>query len=168
MIQSTARDNPVMHQWETRWDAFRPGAPPPKAKTAQPVETPWKEFEEHGAANEYLAPREKDIWLLKKMLRWESEAITEGWKEVAQLYIQEFTPANRHDKLRDGAFRDGLVKWIDRLPAHAGEALAAKAFYECPKCDRIYLRKVVQSFGMEREQRKAVPLLCDFLDNLPK
>lgn len=168
MIQSDARDNPIHFQWDSRWDAFRPGAPPVKGKVLQPEDTPWPEWAEHGAANNYLAPKEKDLWLLKKMLRWDAEAITEGWQEVAQLYIQEFAPANKYDKLRDGAFRDGLVKWIARLPAHSGEALAAKAFFECPKCDRIYLRKVVQSFGMEREQRKAVPLLCDFLDNLPK
>ena len=168
MIQSDARDNPIHFQWDSRWDAFRPGAPPVKGKVLQSEDTPWPEWAEHGAANNYLAPKEKDLWLLKKMLRWNAEAIAEGWQEVAQLYIQEFNPANKYDKLRDGAFRDGLVKWIARLPAHAGEALAAKAFFECPKCDRIYLRKVVQSFGMEREQRKAVPLLCDFLDNLPK
>jgi len=168
MIQSDARDNPIHHHWDARWDAFRPGAPPVKGKVLQPEDTPWPEWAEHGASNTYLAPKEKDLWLLKKMLRWNADSITEGWSEVAQLYIQEFNPANKYDKLRDGAFRDGLVKWIDRLPAHAGEALAAKAFFECPKCDRIYLRKVVQSFGMERDQRKRVPLLCDFLDNLPK
>jgi len=171
MIQSNSRDNPIRFQWDSRWDALvppPPGATPNKAKPVPAEELPWQEFADHGAANGYLAPTEKDGWILKSLLRWEAEAIAAGWQEVAQLYIQEFAPASRHDKLRDGAFRDGLVKWIDRLPAHAGEALAAKAFFECPKCDRMYLRKVVQSFGMERDQRKRVPLLCHFLDNLPK
>jgi len=170
MIQAgTARDNPILHQWDARWDVFRSGAPKSsKAKPLKPEEMPWPAFVEHAGTHDYTAPAERHIWMLKTLLRWDAEALADGWRELAQLYTQEYAPASRHDQAREGAFRDGICKWIDKLPAHGGEALAVKAFFECPKCDRIMMRKIAQTFGMEAVRCKVVPLLVDFIETLPQ
>ncbi|MDA8231338.1 MAG: hypothetical protein M0006_08365 [Magnetospirillum sp.] len=167
VIQSgDARDNVILHQWDARWQELS-SPPAPKAKAKASGEMPWDDFRDHALANAYQAPNALRAWILPQILRWEPEALADGWRELAHLYTQEFAPASRHDRARDGAFRDGLLKWIERLPAHGGEALAAKAFFECPKCDRLFLRKVMQSVGADRDDR-ILPLLSEFLDSLPK
>jgi hypothetical protein len=170
MVQSgDTRSNPILHQWDTRWAAFQPDINASKAKPALDMNaTPWPSFLQHAAHNEYVAPDEGRIWILRQILRWEAEALAEGWEALRQLYTQEFEPASKHDRARPGAFRDGLIKWIDRLPAHGGEVLATKAYFELPKCDRMFMRTVLHTFGMSSQRRNAVPLLMDFVETLPK
>jgi hypothetical protein len=169
MIQANARDNPIRFQWDSQWDSFKPGAPKStKAKPVKQAEPPWPLFAEHATKHDYVGPDDKHVWMLKTMLRWDAEAIANGWRELAQLYQQEYAPTSKHDAAREGAFRDGICKWITKLPAHAGEALAVKAFFECPKCDRIMMRKIAQTFGMEAVRKKVVPLLVHFIDHLPQ
>ncbi len=169
MVQSgDTRNNPILHQWDTRWSIFQPDRDASRAKHKSLEDTPWPDFLQHAARNDYVAPNEERIWILRQILRWEAEAMADGWEAISQLYKQEFSPSSKHDRARPGAFRDGLIKWINRLPAHGGEALAAKAFFEFPKCDKMFLRSILHTFGTSRQRMDAVPLLADFMENLPK
>ena len=50
----------------------------------------------------------------------------------------------------------------------AGDMVAVKAFFELPKCDRLFLRKLMQTVGgTETERRRVAPGLVHFYNNLP-
>ena len=167
-----ARQNPILHQWDARWDHFSlqsQNAMRAKGNKADKIEdTPWPALIADGGKHEYLGADEPHLWIIKSLLRWEPETLAETWKGLTQLYAQEFAPASKHDQAREGAFRDGLAKAINKLPMMAGEALTVKAFFECPKCDKQFLHKLTQTFGMSRQRQAAVPLLMHFIENLPK
>lgn len=166
-----AKQNPILHQWDARWDHFSgqsQNALRAKGKADKVEDTPWPALMADGGKHEYLGADEQHIWIIKRFLRWEPETLAESWKGLAQLYTQEFAPPNKHDQGRPGSFRDGLAKIIDKLPAMAGEALTVKAFFECPKCDKQFLHKLTQTFGMSAQRQAAVPLLMHFIENLPK
>jgi len=166
-----SRQNPILHQWDARWDHFSDesqSALRAKGKADPPEKTPWPRFIAHGAKNEYISADERYIWIIKSMLRWEPESIAEGWEQLTQMYIQEFNPPNKHEQAREGSFRDGIIKWIEKIRRHGGEALAMKAFFECPKCDKVFMHKLTQAFGMEAQRKAAIPLLIEMLESLPK
>jgi hypothetical protein len=166
-----ARQNPILHQWDARWDHFSDASQAQlrtKGKDDPPEKTPWPRLVPHGAKNDYISADERHIWILKSMLRWEPETIAEGWEQLSQMYIQEFNPPSKHEQAREGSVRDGIVKWIEKIHRHGGEALAMKAFYELPKCDKMYMHKLTQTFGMEAQRKAAVPLLIEMLESLPK
>lgn len=169
--EAETKSNSVLQQWDARWDHFSSrtqSALRAKNKHDKIEDTPWPTLMADGGKNDYLAADEQHIWIIKSFLRWEPETLAETWKGLAQLYAQEFAPINKHDQARDGSFRDGLIKVIDKLPALAGEAIAVKAFFECPKCDKQFLHKLTQTFGMAAQRQAAVPLLMHFIENLPK
>ena len=166
-----ARQNPILHQWDARWDHFSEesqSALRAKKKADPPEKTPWPRFVADGAKHEYISADERHLWILKSMLRWEPETLAEGWEQLTQMYAQEFNPPSKHDQAREGSFRDGIRKWIEKIPRHGGEALAMKAFFECPKCDKMFMHKLTQTFGMSAQRQAAVPLLIEMLESLPK
>lgn len=166
-----ARQNPILHQWDARWEHFSlqaQNALRSKGKADRIEDTPWPALMADGGKHEYLGADEPQLWIIQRLLRWEPETLAETWKGLTQLYAQEFAPASKHDQARPGSFRDGLAKAIDKLPTMAGEALTVKAFFECPKCDKQFLNKLTQTFGMSAQRKAAVPLLMHFIENLPK
>jgi len=166
-----ARQNPILYQWDARWDHFSEESQSAlRAKNkADPIEnTPWPRFMADGAKHEYISADERHLWILKSMLRWEPETLAEGWEQLTQMYTQEFNPPNKHDQARPGSFRDGIAKWIGKIQRNGGEALAMKAFFECPKCDKMFMHKLTQTFGMQAQRQAAIPLLLEMLDSLPK
>ena len=166
-----AKQNPILYQWDTRWDYFSDANQSQlraKGKATDPAKMPWNRFMADGAKSEYIPADERHIWILKAMLRWEPETMAEAWEQLTQMYAQEFAPANKHDQARDGSFRDGLAKWIDKIRHHGGEALAMKAFFECPKCDKLFIHKLTQTYGMAAQRQLAVPLLIEMMESLPK
>ena len=166
-----AKQNPILYQWDARWDHFSEASQSElraKGKEDPPEKMPWNRLMMHGAKNEYIPASERHLWIIKAMLRWEAETMAEAWAQLSQMYMQEFNPPNKHDQARDGSFRDGLAKWIDKIRRHGGEALAMKAFFECPKCDKLFMHKLTQTYGMAAQRQIAVPLLIDMLESLPK
>ena len=165
------KQNPILYQWDARWDHFSDASQSAlraKGKADAPEKMPWPRLVAHGAKNEYIPADERFLWVIKSMLRWEPESMAEAWEQLSQMYIQEFAPENKHEQARDGSFRDGLAKWIDRMRRHGGEALALKAFFECPKCDKLFIHKLTQTYGMAAQRQLAVPLLIDIMESLPK
>ena len=165
------KQNPILFQWDTRWDHFSEASQSAlraKGKADPPEKTPWPRLMADGAKNEYIPADERFLWIIKAMLRWEPESLAEGWEQLSQMYIQEFNPENKHEQARDGSFRDGLAKWIDKIRRHGGEALALKAFFECPKCDKLFIHKLTQTYGMAAQRQLAVPLLIEVMESLPK
>jgi hypothetical protein len=166
IVQSGETNNPILHPWDSRWDAFKPEGVGAKLKARN---DPWAVFRDAAAANGFAAPLESDIGLLRLVLRWEAEQIVEAWREVALTYQQEFAPKNRMEQARPGATRDAMVRIIGRLSAHSGELVAIKAFCELPKVDRQFLRMLIQSVGSsDTERRRVAPVLITFYGNLPK
>ena len=167
----SAKQNPILFQWDTRWDHFSDesqAALRAKGKGDDPEKMPWPRLVRDGAKNEYIPADEKFLWVIKSFLRWEPETLAEAWEQLTQMYAQEFAAANKHEQARDGSFRDALAKWIDKVPRHGGEALAMKAFFECPKCDKLFIHKLTQTYGMAAQRQLAVPLLIEMMESLPK
>lgn len=177
MILAREDNNPILHYWDQRWRAFDPTAsqaPAGKGKAkeaARPVETPWATFKEDAAKHDYVPPfhTEADLAMLERLIRYDGDELAEQWQQLAQIYHQEFSPASKADQARQGAFRDACLKVIEKLELHAGDLLVARAFYDLPKVDRMFLKLLIQSLGrsdMERD-RKA-PLLIQFYNDLPR
>ena len=165
------KNNPILYQWDSRWDHFSEesqAALREKNKADPPEKLPWPRMMAHGAKNEYIPADERFLWILKAMLRWESETMAEAWEQLTQMYTQEFKPVNKHEQARENSFRDGLSKWINKMPRHGGEALSMKAFFELPKCDKMFIHKLTQTFGMAAQRQLAVPLLIEMMESLPK
>jgi hypothetical protein len=165
IIQQGGQGNPILDTWDSRWSAYKSEGVGAKHAKA---DDPWAVFHDWAKAGGFPAPDESDIPLLHSVIRWEPEALVEAWREVALLYQQEFHPKDRHDQAREGAFRDAIVRVIRELPKYGGDLIAMKAFFEMPKCDRMFLRKLMQTVGgTETERRRVAPGLVHFYNNLP-
>jgi len=165
IIQQGGQGNPILDTWDSRWAAYKSEGVGSKHAKAN---DPWAVFHEWSKAGGVPAPDESDIPLLHSVIRWEPEALIEAWREVALLYQQEFHPKDRHDQAREGAFRDAVVRVVRELPKFGGDLIAMKAFFEMPKCDRMFLRKLMQTVGgTETERRRVAPGLVHFYNNLP-
>lgn len=165
ILQQGGQGNPILDTWDSRWAAYKSEGVGSKHAKAN---DPWAVFHDWSKAGGFPSPDESDIPLLHSVIRWEPEALGEAWREVAVLYQQEFHPKDRHDQAREGAFRDAIVRVIRELPKFGGDLIAMKAFFELPKCDRMFLRKLMQTVGgTETERRRVAPGLVHFYNNLP-
>lgn len=173
MVQSTDTGNPVLHQWQTRWEAFHPEkilkGKDGKPRARKPEDDPWPLFKDEAAKNGYVPPCPSDIPLLARVIKMEPEALSSAWHSLAQLYEQEFQPKTRADQARPGAFRDSLVKVIDKLDHHTGDLLTIKAFFDFPKVDRMFLKQLIITLGRtDGERFRKAPVLIGFFNDLPK
>jgi hypothetical protein len=164
ILQSGEVNNPILHNWDSRWNAFRVGKAAAKGKKPRPEDNPWPLFREDATRGNYEPPTEDDLPLLQDVVRFEIEAIVKCWREMGHLHQQEFNPNARQEQAREGALRDGIMKWVARLPEHVGEFLAIRAHFELQHCDTLFLRRLANNFGRtESERRRAAPFLCDFV-----
>jgi hypothetical protein len=165
IIQSGGASNPILDTWDARWAAYKSEGIGAKHKKG---ENPWEVFVEAAKTGGYEPPHVADIPLLHSVIRWEPESLSEAWREVTLLYQQEFHAINRHEQAREGAVRDCIVRYIRELPKRAGDMVAIKAFFELPKCDRMFLRKLMQTVGgTDTERKRVAPGLVHFYNNLP-
>jgi len=163
IIHSGEVNNPILHNWDTRWAAFRLG----KAKKAKPEDNPWPMFREDATRSNYAPPSEDDITVLQDLIRYDIESFAKAWREISQLYEQEFTPNARQEQAREGALRDGIMKWASKLPDHVGELFAIKAYFTFPRIDGQFIRRLVNNFGRsDSERRRNAPFLADFAQNV--
>jgi hypothetical protein len=169
IIQGGEVNNPVLHNWDARWAAFRP-ARVPKGKKPPPMkaeDNPWPFLREEAVRGGYVPPEDKDLQLLQDLIRFEADSLAKCWREVNQLYEQEFSPNARQEQAREGALRDGLMKWAARLPDHLGEFEAMKIYFEMPRCDGDWLRRLLNNFGRtEQDRYRNAPYLCEFVQQL--
>ena len=163
IIQGGEVNNPVLHNWDNRWNAFRSV----KGKKPKGEDDPWPLFRENAAKSDYTPPDEDSLRLMQDVIRFETESIAKAWRELQQLYEQEFTPNARQEQAREGAFRDGLMKWISKLPEGIGELLAIKSYYLFPRVDGTFLRRLQTNFGRtDNDRRRAAPVLFDFIQGM--
>ncbi len=163
LVQSGDESNPILESWDSRWKACNAQGVGQKGHARL-----WEAFATAAEAGGWAAPTEAEIPLLRLVVRWDAEQLGAGWREMAQTYQQEFAPKNRAEQARPGAFRDCLVKWVRALPHRAGDVLAIKAFITLPKCDRMFLRSLIQSLGTSQAARRhAAPVLVAYFENLP-
>ncbi|MDO8605644.1 MAG: hypothetical protein Q7R40_03830 [Phaeospirillum sp.] len=166
IMQGSEVNNPILHNWDTRWAAFRaPKAVKGKKTPAQkPEDNPWPLLREDATRYNYEPPSEANIILLQDIIRFEADVLAKCWRELAQLYTQEFAPSGRMDQAREGAFRDGIMKWSAKLPDYVGEHLAMKAHFEFDRLDATWMRKLLNSFGKnDSERRRNAPFLTEFV-----
>jgi hypothetical protein len=166
IMQGSEVNNPVLHNWDARWASFR--APKPvKGKKAQPIrpeDNPWPLFREDATRANYEPPTEDNLTLLQDLIRFEADVMAKCWRELTQLYNQEFSPSGRMDQAREGALRDGIMKWTAKLPDYMGEHLAMKAHFEFEQLDAEWMRKLLANFGRtDSERRRNAPFLTDFV-----
>jgi len=168
IIQGSEVNNPILHNWDSRWASFRTSKPVKGRKpTLKPEDNPWPLLREEATRSNFQPPGEDDIVLLKDVIRFEADVMAKCWRELGQLYAQEFVPSGRPDQGREGALRDGIIKWVAKMPDHVGEHLAIKAMFEFEKIDAAWLRKLLGSFGRtDSERRRVVPYLADFVAQL--
>jgi hypothetical protein len=165
IIQAGGSSNPILDTWDSRWAAYKSEGIGAKHRKG---ENPWDVFTEAAAKNGFTPPNVDDIPLLHSIIRWEAESFLEAWREVSLNYQQEFHPKDRHEQAREGATRDCIVRHIKELPKQSGDMIAVKAFFELPKCDRMFLRKLMQTAGgTDTERRRIAPGLVHFYNNLP-
>lgn len=168
IIQGSEVNNPVLHNWDTRWSSFRPPKPGAKAKKLAPQDNPWPLFNEDATRGNYVPPSEEHLELLQNIIRFEADVIAKAWRELSQLYEQEFSPNARQEQAREGAFRDGIMRWGSKLPEHMGELFAIKAYFDFPRIDGQWVRKFITNFGRtDPERRRNAPFLAEFLQGLP-
>jgi hypothetical protein len=165
IIGSGDHNNPILHNWDLRWGAMRA----PKGKKPKPEENPWPLFREDATNSNYDPPTEGDLQLMQDLIRFEAESIGKAWRELCQLHEQEFSPSGRQEQAREGAFRDGLMKWATKLPEHVGEFLAIKAYFMFPAISGGFTRRLLTNFGRtDSERRRAAPFLFAFAQTLPE
>ena len=173
MIQAGEANNPILHHWDARWQAFHPehtikgkdGKPKPR----KPEDDPWPMFRDDAAKNGYIPPYPTDIPMLQRLLRLDGEVLADAWEQLAQIYEQEFQPKTRAEQGRPGSFRDGILKFIDKLEHHGGDLLTVRAFFDLPKVDRQFVKQLIQILGRtDNERRMRAPLLIAFYNDLPK
>jgi len=166
IIQGSEVNNPILHNWDARWAAFRTpktvkGKKPPPQK---PDDNPWPLLREDATRYNYEPPTEACIILLQDIIRFEADVLAKCWRELNQLYTQEFAPSGRMDQAREGAFRDGIMKWSAKLPDYIGEHLAMKAHFEFDRLDADWMRKLLHNFGRtDSERRRNAPFLTEFV-----
>lgn len=170
MILSGGADNPILHFWDQRWEGFDPARATAKGKgQIRPEDNPWGLFKEDGAKNEYVPPFYTDIPMLQRIIRLEGELLAEQWQQISQIYQQEFNPKSKADQARQGAFRDALLRAIDKIDHHGGDLLVVRAFYDLPKVDKMFLKMLIQSLGRsDKERNMRAPLLIAFFNDLPR
>lgn len=166
IMQGSEVNNPILHNWDARWASFR--APKPaKGKKAPPQkaeDNPWPLLREDATRANYEPPTEDNLTLMQDLIRFEADVMAKCWRELTQLYSQEFAPSGRMDQAREGAFRDGLMKWAAKLPDFVGEHLAMKAHFEFERLDAEWMRKLLANFGRtDSERRRNAPFLTDFV-----
>lgn len=173
MIQAGGSDNGILHHWDARWQVFHPehvikgkdGKPKPR----KPQDDPWQFFQDDAAKHGYLPPYPSDIPMLQRIIRLDGEVLADAWGQLAQMYEQEFQPKTRAEQGRAGSFRDGVLKFIDKLEFHGGDILTIKAFFDFPKVDRLFLKQLIQILGRsDMERMKRAPLIIGFYNDLPK
>lgn len=163
IIQSGEVNNPVLHNWDTRWNAFRTT----KGKKPKPEDDPWPLFREDATKSGYAPPDEDGVRLMQDVIRFETESIAKAWRELSQLYDQEFHPNARQEQAREGAFRDGLMKWISKLPEGIGELLAIKCYFLLERVDATYMRRLLTNFGRtDNDRRRNAPMLFEFVQSI--
>jgi len=164
ILQAGEVNNPILHNWDARWTTMRSIKTTGKVKRPRPEDNPWPLFREDATRYNYRPPEEDDLPFLQDIIRFEIDAIDKAWREITQLYQQEFEPNARQDQLREGALRDGIMKWVSKLPDYVGELLAIRAHYMLPMCDADFLRKLVNNFGRsDADRRRNAPFLSDFV-----
>ncbi|MGE5505585.1 MAG: hypothetical protein ACM31L_14275 [Actinomycetota bacterium] len=166
IVQGSEVNNPILHNWDSRWNSFRTPKPVKGKKPAglKPEDNPWPLFREDATRGNYEPPAEDHVQVLQDVIRQEADVIAKCWREITQLYEQEFAPNARQDQAREGALRDGILKWAAKLPDHVGEHLAIKAFFDFERCDGLFLRRLVGSMGRnDSERRRNAPFLSDFV-----
>jgi hypothetical protein len=169
LVQSSDTSNPLLESWESRWNAFHSHAQAIGAKKHKVVNDPWQVFRDAAGAGDYQPPGDHDVAFLRAVLRWDADAMNDGWRQICQTYQQEFMPTSKWDAARPNSVRDCAVKWIQGLQGASGDVLAIKAFFTLPKCDRMFLRAVLHTLGGTDSDRKRVaPFLVHFYHNLPK
>jgi hypothetical protein len=166
IIQAGEKGNPILDTWDSRWAAYKSEGIGSKTRRE---DNPWDLFTEAALQGGFTPPTEADLPLLHAVIRWEAEPLINAWRVITLLYQQEFHPKNRAEQAREGALRDGIVRVIREQPRRAGDLLAIKAFFELPKCDRMFLRKLLQTIsGTDSERRRVAPSLVDFYLHLPQ
>jgi hypothetical protein len=165
IIQGSEVNNPVLHNWDGRWAAFRTPKPVKGKKVAAKTEdNPWPLFREDATRANYEPPTESNIVLLQDVIRFEADVLAKCWRELAQLYTQEFAPTGRMEQAREGAFRDGIMRWSAKLPDFIGEHLAMKAFFEFDALNADWMRKLLSNYGKtDSERRRNAPFLSEFV-----
>ena len=160
ILQGSEINNPILHNWDLVWNSY-------KTEGKTPKESPWALFREDATNCNYTPPDKEHTRILMDLIRYEAEAIAKCWRELQHLYQQEFAPSGRQEHARDGAFRDGILKWSAKLPDYVGEFLAIKAGLSFPACDAEYMRAFTTNFGRsEQDRRRNAPFLCQFVDAL--
>lgn len=168
IIQGSELNNPVLHNWDARWAAFRSQKSGGKVKRPSPQDNPWPVINEDATRSNYEPPSEDHLQILQDIIRWEADSLAKAWRELTQLYEQEFTPNARQEQARDGAFRDGIMKWASKMPDHIGEFFTIKAYFDFPRVDGHFVRRQLTNFGRtEAERKRAAPFLHDFTHSLP-
>ncbi|CAA7623129.1 hypothetical protein [Magnetospirillum sp. UT-4] len=163
IIQGGEKNNPVLHNWDNRWGAFRV-----KDRSKLKAEdNPWPLLREDATRSDYEPPGDDDLQILQDLLRYEPDSLAKAWRELTQLYQQEFRPGAQQQQARDGAFRDGLMKWGSKLPEHVGEFLAIKAHFVYPEINAAFLRRLLTNFGRnDAERHRSAPYLASFTRTL--
>ncbi|MBX9635606.1 MAG: hypothetical protein K2X44_11550 [Magnetospirillum sp.] len=169
MVLAGENNNAILHYWDTRWNGFDPARATAKGKgKIRPEDNPWDVFKEDAAKHGYVAPFYTDIPMLQRILRYEGEVVAESWQQISQIYQQEFNPQSRSDQARQGAFRDAVVRAMEKMDHHAGDLLVIRAFFDLPKVDRMFLKLLIQSMGRsDAERERKAPLLIAFYNDLP-
>ncbi|HLO75072.1 MAG TPA: hypothetical protein VK196_01285, partial [Magnetospirillum sp.] len=170
MILGQDDNNPILHYWDQRWQSFDPAQATAKGKgTIRPQDNPWDLFKEDGAKNDYIPPYFTDIPMLQRLIRYDGEVIADAWQQLAQIYQQEFNPHTKAEQARQGAFRDAVLRTMEKLDHHGGDLLVIRAFYDLPKVDRMFLKLLIQSLGRtDQERERKAPLLIAFYNDLPR
>lgn len=173
MIQAGEANNPILHHWDSRWQVFHPEhvtrGKDGKVKPRRTTDDPWPLFREDAAKHGYIPPFPADIAMLQRLIRLDGEILADGWDQLAQMYEQEFQPKTRAEQGRPGSFRDGLLKFIDKLDHHGGDLLTIRAFFDFAKVDRQFLKQMIQILGRsDKERTMRAPLLIAFYNDLPK
>jgi hypothetical protein len=163
IIHSGEVNNPILHNWDNRWAAFRVV----KDKKLKPEDNPWALFREDAARHNYEPPTDTEITLLQDVIRYDLEAFAKAWREITQLYQQEFAPNARQEQAREGALRDGIMRWAAKLPDHVAEFFAMKAYFMFPRVDGPFIRRLITNFGRsDTECRRNAPFLYTFSQTL--
>ncbi len=156
-------NNPILYNWDTRWNACKPVKVGNKVKLPPPEDDPWQNFKDFAWRDGYLPPTIDALPVFIDLIRYEVDAIEKCWKELDQLYYQEFE-SSRSSGAREGAFRDGAIKWATKMPAHVGEFLVLKAFYSFDKLDLHFMRRFASNFGRnDADRQRAVPFLTEMI-----
>ena len=160
IIQESEINNPILHNWDLAWNSFKSDAKDSK-------ENPWTLFREDATKSNYVPPDRDNIRLLMDLIRYEPDAIAKCWRELQSLSQQEFSPSGRQERAREGALRDGILKWSAKMPDYVGEFLAIKAAFTFPPCNPDYMRALLNNFGRsDQDRRRNAPFLSQFVDTL--